>query len=227
MIYITGDTHGQLARLEKLEEYLELQKGDYLIICGDFGFIYYDNFVEELILNSLSQKNYTILFIDGNHENFPAIFRYPEEQWNGGKIHRIRENIIHLMRGQVFEIDGKSIFTFGGALSVDRAFRKLNISYWDEEVPNISEILEAKQNLEKCNGYVDYIITHTVPTSVKNLMHYTVGENDADKDFTDFLDEVRIIVNYKKWFAGHFHINRYATESDNIKILYEGTGVLI
>ena len=56
---------------------------------------------------------------------------------------------------------------------------------------------------------------------------YTVDENDADKEFTDFLDEVRIMVNYKRWFAGHFHVNRYATESDNIKILYEGTDVLI
>lgn len=227
MIYITGDIHGDISRIEKLETYLDLKEGDYLIICGDFGFLYYDNYIEELVLNSLSQKNYTIMFVDGNHENFPAIFRYPEERWEGGRIHRIKENVIHLMRGQVFEIDGKSIFTFGGALSVDRPFRKLNVSYWNEEIPNENEILEAKQNLEKCNGYVDYIITHTVPTSVKNLMHYTVDENDADKEFTDFLDEVRIMVNYKRWFAGHFHVNRYATESDNIKILYEGTDVLI
>lgn len=227
MIYVTGDTHGGIERINDLEEKLGLQKGDYLIVCGDFGFIYYDNYVEQLVLNEFSTKEYTILFIDGNHENFPALFRFPEEIWNGGRVHRIRENVIHLMRGQVFEIEGKRIFAFGGALSTDRAFRKLNISYWDEEIPSKDEILEAKHNLEMCNYKVDYIVTHTAPTSVKELMCYQISELDADRAFTDYLDEVRCKVEYKKWFCGHFHVNRYATNSDNIKVLYEGTDALL
>lgn len=28
---------------------------------------------------------------------------YPVEIWNGGKVHRINDSVIHLMRGQVFE----------------------------------------------------------------------------------------------------------------------------
>lgn len=43
----------------------------------------------------------------------------PIEYWNGGKIHRVRPSVIHLMRGQVFNLQGKMFFTFGGASSHD------------------------------------------------------------------------------------------------------------
>ena len=44
---------------------------------------------------------------------------YPITEWNGGKVHKIADNIIHLMRGQVFDIDGIRFFTMGGASSHD------------------------------------------------------------------------------------------------------------
>ena len=43
----------------------------------------------------------------------------PAEQWEGGKVHFIRENVIHLMRGQMYRIQGKDFFVFGGARSHD------------------------------------------------------------------------------------------------------------
>ena len=46
------------------------------------------------------------VFIDGNHENYDRLSAYPVTEWRGGKVHRIADNILHLMRGQVFEIDG-------------------------------------------------------------------------------------------------------------------------
>ena len=45
--------------------------------------------------------------------------KYPTEEWNGGKIQRIRPHVIHLMRGQVFDLQGYSFFTMGGARSHD------------------------------------------------------------------------------------------------------------
>ena len=45
------------------------------------------------------------------------IGEYPLEEWHGGKArHIIRDKVILLERGQVFEIDGK---TFAGASSHD------------------------------------------------------------------------------------------------------------
>ena len=147
MIYITGDTHGDHIRfIENNMGDDEWTEKDYLIVCGDFGFVFLNNDSEKEFLDFLEKKPYTICFCDGNHENFPAIFSYPKELWNGGYVHRIRNNVLHLMRGQVFQIDGKKIFTMGGAYSIDRYVRKLNFSYWKEELPNNQEYHEASKN---------------------------------------------------------------------------------
>ena len=41
------------------------------------------------------------------------------EEWHGGRVHKIRDHVIHLMRGEMFDLDGKKIFAFGGARSHD------------------------------------------------------------------------------------------------------------
>ena len=98
------------------------------------------------ILDELAEKPYQILFIDGNHENFNALNSYPVEEWNGGKVHRIRKNILHLMRGQVFTIEGKTFFTMGGAYSIDKHLRKEGYSWWSDEKPNDAENGESDEN---------------------------------------------------------------------------------
>ena len=48
------------------------------------------------------------------------IAEYPLEEWHGGKVrHIVRDKVILLERGQIFNIEGKSFFTFGGASSHD------------------------------------------------------------------------------------------------------------
>ena len=124
MIYITGDCHADFRRFDTdiFPEQNDMTKDDYVIICGDFGGIWdkdKESSREKWWLDWLEAKPYTTLFVDGNHENFDRLYEYPIEEWHGGKVHKIRESVIHLMRGQVFEIDGKKIFTFGGARSHD------------------------------------------------------------------------------------------------------------
>ena len=120
MIYVTGDTHGEQNRFIASREEKRWTAEDVLIVCGDFGFLFFNDRSENLFLDDLERRPYTVCFLDGNHENFPAIFSYPEEEWCGGRVHRIRRNIIHLMRGQVYEIQGRTIFTMGGAYSMER-----------------------------------------------------------------------------------------------------------
>ena len=120
MIYITGDCHADFRRFNTdiFPEQNEMTKEDYVIICGDFGGVWdkdKESAREKWWLDWLEEKSYTTLFVDGNHENFDRLYDNPVEEWHGGKVHKIRSSVIHLMRGQVFEIDGKEIFTFGGA----------------------------------------------------------------------------------------------------------------
>ena len=153
----------------------------------------------------MSGYGYTICFCDGNHENFPAIYSYPTEIWNGGRVHRIRKNIIHLMRGQVFDIEGKKFFTMGGAYSIDKYMRLENVSWWKEELPTNSEYREATSSLKECENHVDYIITHTAPTEIIRRMGYSPDAHDAE--LCGFLEWVMHEVKFEKWFFGHWHID--------------------
>ena len=206
MIYITGDTHGQIDNFVngKIDD-KGWGKDDYLIICGDFGFVFLDDESESEELDYLATKPYTICFADGNHENFHKIFSYPQEEWNGGKVHRIRGNIVHLMRGQVFEIEGKKFFTMGGAFSIDRYMRRLNYSYWREELPNDAEYREAVKNLENNNFEVDIVISHTAPTEIIRRFGRTPDAHEIE--LTGFLEWVMYKVKHSHWYFGHWHLD--------------------
>lgn len=115
-IGITGDIHGDL-NLIRIKKAIK-EKYDYLIVTGDFGYIWDNSKVEIDTLNKIEEMPITILFVSGNHENFNLLNEYPIKDWNGGKVQFIRKNIIHLLRGQVFTINDKKIFTFGGAKSI-------------------------------------------------------------------------------------------------------------
>ena len=217
MVYVTGDTHGDQMRFSDGYWDAGLTADDTLIICGDFGFVFENDDSENRFLDDLEKRSYTICFVDGNHENFPAIFSYPEVTWNGGKVHRIRENIYHLMRGQIFTIEGKTIFTMGGAYSVDRPWRRLNESYWYEELPCDAEFKEAVRNLEAHHFKVDFILTHTAPDSIiYELCHLEkinmLARHDTDAELTGFLEWVKRETTFRHWYFGHWHIDRSITE---------------
>jgi len=154
MVYVTGDTHGDPERLSK-SALKALKDGDTLIICGDFGFIWNNSRAEKRILKSLSKRHYNICFIDGTHENFDILNAYPVTNWNGGNVHRISDNIYHLMRGQIFTIDGLKIFTMGGGESADLDSRLEDNPWLKYEIPSKEELLEGANNLEKANCKIE------------------------------------------------------------------------
>ena len=196
--------------MEKLEDkyfpvQLNMSKEDYLIICGDFGGVWDRTKERDQILNSLANKNFTTLFIDGNHENFDILNKMPVSQWHGGKVHFIRDSIIHLMRGQVFEIDGLTFFTMGGGNSVDKAYRVPHRSWWKQEMPSDEEKETGIKNLELHNNEVDYIITHTAPTDIVIQIRDVNGD---ELPLNEYLLQIKHNVKFKKWFFGHFHENK-------------------
>lgn len=241
MIYITGDTHGSLERFSEVGMKGESTwtADDKVIICGDFSFIWYDEDnkkgkeYDNKALDILAQKPYEILFIDGNHENFNELYSYPQVERYGDKVHKIRDNIYHLQRGRIYKIEGKSFFTFGGAYSIDKYRRQENISWWSQESPNEQEYARAEQALAQVNYKVDYIITHTAPAAVIEVLMYLMPYEDRinytvnakDYRITNFLNEkIWFKASFKHWYFGHWHldkqINNKATAllSDVIKI---------
>ncbi len=99
MLYITGDTHGDYEIFNE-RRLGQLKKGDDLIITGDFGFVW-DNSKEEIKnLKKLSKKKFSILFVEGAHENYELLSGYEEVDLYGGKARKIGSDIYCLKRGE-------------------------------------------------------------------------------------------------------------------------------
>ena len=210
MIYVTGDTHGNFRRFqpEYFPEQAGVTKNDVVIIAGDFGGVWFGDSRDDETLDWLERLPFTLAFVCGNHENYDALERYPVAEWHGGKVHRVRPHVLHLMRGQVFELESYRFFTMGGAKSHDTNHRINHISWWWQELPSDEEYSEALQNLERYNWQVDYIITHCAPTSIALMGS---RHNEADR-LTDFLQEVRERATYHYWLFGHYHDNKAVDE---------------
>ncbi|MDE6101726.1 MAG: metallophosphoesterase [Ruminococcus sp.] len=205
MIYVTGDTHGDIERFN-VPEFKKLRRRDTLIICGDFGFLWNNSKKEVAALKKLMSKDYTIAFIDGCHENFDLLESYPEKTWNGGKVRHIGRNIYHLMRGQVYTIENKKIFTFGGGHSHDYDFRHDSKNWWEREQPTHEEITTALKSLFDNNNKVDYIITHEPPASLKDCLGVDVFQR---LEVHAFFEEIIKTCQYEKWFFGKCHIDKH------------------
>ena len=142
MIYVTGDMHGEEERLYS-RNMRKLKEGDTLIVCGDFGFVWDGSPKERKLLEYLGSRKYNVAFVDGTHENFDLLSKCRMTVWNGGRVHRVSGNLFHMMRGQIFNIEGCKIFTFGGGESLDREMRTEHQTWWREELPTPAELQEG------------------------------------------------------------------------------------
>ncbi len=201
LIYVTGDMHGDFSRFNS-KAIRKLKKGDTLIICGDFGFIWDGSKKEKAILERIGKFRFSVLFVDGCHENFDLLKEYEISEWNGGKARIISGGLVHLMRGEVYTIEGKKIFTFGGGQSTDRDLRRLGKSWWEEEVSSEDDINNGIANLEKCDYIVDYVVTHEPPYSIQEFMGMSNPHNFG------VMEQLKNNGKFKKWFFGSQHVNK-------------------
>lgn len=213
MIYLTGDTHipidiGKLS-CKSFPKQQEMTRSDYVIVLGDFGLLWKKDETYDYWIDVLSKRTYTLLFLDGNHENFDWLDSLPVETWHGGRVHRIAENILHLMRGEIFEIGGSTFFTLGGAVSYDKVFRAEGISWWPQERPSWADFSRSIENLARHDNHVDYVLTHTAPATILQVLRlYTSSWNSAaDRSVENALQAIDNDIHYKGWYFGHWHLD--------------------
>ena len=209
-----------------------MTRNDFVIILGDFGGIWSNTKEEKYWLDWLNDKPFTTLFVDGNHENFNMLDTFPVIDFHGGKAHKIRDNIYHLMRGYVFDICDKKFFAFGGASSHDirdgildpndfvdmddfrdtyrrwqkygKMFRVRGVSWWNQEMPNDEEMERGRQSLKAVNNEVDFVISHCAPQEVASVMGFTA----RDKLTWYFNQLLWDGLKFTKWLFGHYHTNK-------------------
>ena len=212
MIFITGDLHSDINRLLDCPKLKNLTKDDYLIITGDFAL---SKKHHNDLINILNNQPYTTLFIEGNHEFFDELKTLPVKEWKGGKVQYLASSIIHLMRGQIYNIDNKTIFTFGGAESIDKLYQIKKGTWYKEEMPTKKEIDEGFINLAKSKHEVDYIITHCFTSRAENKLY----NKSVANELTDFFEFVFQSIKFKKWFTGHYHMDKPIEK--NVQCMYE------
>ncbi len=224
---------------------------------------------EKYALDWLEQKPFTTLFVPGNHENYDRLIGchddrlldswfyakmpaeekaklrqgYPREHWHGGIVRVLRPSVLMLERGDIFVIDGKYCFAFGGARSHDirdgilnptdypdeDAFKKdykakrsgmirvQGISWWDAEMPSQAEMDYGRNNLRSFmerHEKIGFVFTHDAPASDKIYLGY-----DGVDELNKYLESLRDEMKYDKWFYGHLHDNKRVF--DNHYLLYE------
>jgi len=229
-LYITGDIHGDPSRfddkyLKEQYDLLPLMAEDTMIICGDFGLPWdeRESPKDEYWLSWLEKKQATFLFIDGNHENFHLLNKFPVKEWHGGKVHELRPNILHLMRGEIFDICGLKTLAFGGAYSVDRRYRVLDISWWKEEIYSQEDLKNLKNTLKQVNYKVDIVLTHTAPVRFLHPKTKEIGINWTafEDDVAKMLSKIEPQIDYKMWYFGHFHFD-WIDKEQHCRSIYTG-----
>lgn len=248
MIFVCGDIHRaydyykvpllvrQLNEDGTIDRCLKDNEPIYIICTGDFGFIWNnakgykkkDGFgvakedSEELqdCFNSLAEgTTITFLFLDGNHENFDMLNAVKKSIKWGGYVQQVAAHVYHLMRGEIYTLDGLTFLTIGGGLSVDKKHRTEGKTWWPQEELSQDEANYAMKNFETHNLKVDYILSHTCPQPVVNRLEAeclpaydtaTWGQK-TDDPTTIRLTPFALVGDFKAWIFGHFHIDHQTT----------------
>jgi predicted phosphodiesterase len=225
-LYFCGDSHGECGAIVNWSSQVE---NSTLYHVGDLGI---DEFRLDWLAARLNKRNNKLFAIFGNHEHF----RFNDQVY--GK----NENLKLLKDYSIIEIDGKRILGIGGAISLDRQFRK----EWAKKHPGKSNYYHEdeffhldEKFLNECRN-IDILVTHTIPEH-----HVALADPNFPKKFAQYDDKLMedlakeradvqkafdILSSNNKlqlWCVGHWHISQtsYIGETKvkmlNIDEIYE------
>ena len=220
-VFITGDTHQSLDinKLNSKNFPLNsiLTKDDILIICGDWGCIWDGSGEDKYWQNWYEKKNFTTFVVLGNHENYDLIQNYPIVQFCGGRARKVSDSVYLEIRGEVYNFNGKTFLSFGGADSTDKHLRKEGESWWSGERITGEDLENARRNVKKYD-YIDYVITHTGGSEVNRFIGFEPSESDK------ILDQILSEIKYGTHYCGHYHVDLYYL---NHRIIYDDVCELV
>lgn len=227
--YLLGDIHGYWSVIANHLVHND-EKNIAYIQVGDFGIGFYEDEPNKLkqLDDMLNDYESDLYVMRGNHDN-PAWFK------DGGsdKIADIKsglKRIVFIQDYTVLNIDFENILFVGGAVSIDRRPRMMDLreSWWVDEIFVLDE--------EKLKGFegIDRVITHTAPDFCEpirmNNLVYGYASNDMGllqdlKIERDLITKMANILmlngknpKLKGWYYGHFH-NNYRFLHSNIEFV--------
>lgn len=214
-ILVVGDVHGSWSQIEKAIRHAKELGLDTIFQVGDYGIWSNDKPFLNKQQALLEEWDMQLLFIDGNHENFP---RLHEKKILEDGTRYVRDNITHVPRGYRWEWHGLTFLALGGAASIDKKFRRTGYSWWPEELITVEDILTAQSG-----GPVDVMFTHDSPSTAPNsvtddfrgqleaMEYFGVNEVAYCTDHRERLAEVTNVTTPRLLIHGHYHMSMYGT----------------
>lgn len=225
-VYVTGDTHGNFARIEKwCDEQKDLTVDDVLIILGDAGINYYQNKKDVELKRKISILPITLVCVHGNNEERP-------ENCPGYNLEHVDElececwiqdefpNIMFPRDGKM-TINGTKFLVIGGAYSIDKQLRKLYGWHWFESEQLTDQEKDRIREIVRTDREYDYVLTHTCPIKYvpQHLFLRGVDQSKIDKSMEIFLNEIEEVIQYGQWLFGHYHADQRL--NDHVALCFE------
>ncbi len=237
MVYVIADIHGSLQSLqERIRLMPMLTEDDYIIIAGDAGLMYGDYNMGS-VKKFMKKLKCKFIIIRGNHDNrYHDYARQNPDTWmfsDDGMYawENKYPNILYVKDGGgVYSIGGNSILFIPGAYSVDKPYRLARgLPFETREELTIDEADNLLEEAEQVR--FDYVVSHTCPYFLLPKLQYL---------FLDYVDQSKVSYwtekicqavydniggNYKAWYFGHFHDDRYF-EEENLTMVYNSFEVI-
>ena len=203
-IIVFGDWHGSLkwAKRAITEAMRDHPNIDYFFHIGDFGYFEENEHYIKELSKLLQNIEKTLIFIDGNHENHHIL----DSAQNRTGLDPISPRIFYARRGTLFSWNDLLILTFGGAYSIDRKWRTLNETYWEEEEITSEQIEQFKANPAR----PQIMLTHDAPSRPPNINPLNPQYfSPATQEKADLhMEKIKTIMGIAKpdtLIHGHFH----------------------
>ena len=244
--YITGDKHRNFERVKRFCRDMNTRRKDILIILGDAGFNYYEDFRDDELKREISGLNITLFCLHGNKENRPQnVGTYGVRNFCGGKVYYEPKypNIFFAIDGEIYTFEGKKYLVVGGAHSVDK-MRCLEEGkpFWEDEMPDDATKTLVEERLKSENNSIYGLMTHTCPIkylptemfmstrqnaelnrkkqkSKKKAQNIKIFKPDIDRATEEWLDKLEEKVAYEVWYCGHYHVDK---QIDKVNMMCHG-----
>lgn len=207
-IGIAGDWHDNWKYIWKVVKRAHEKNTQVILQVGDFGY-WEDRPGYGVLSDWLKERDMWLMFIDGNHENFPLLYSKPVH--SEGYRH-IEERIIHLPRGFRWKWEDRTFTALGGATSIDRGWREPGLEWFPEEDITLGDAARTSQE-----GHTDILLTHDAPQSIivpfepvgLEIPHYDLHRSATSRYL---LDKVMFDTTPNYLFHGHYHTDYETTQ---------------
>jgi hypothetical protein len=203
-LMLIGDTHGNVAPLAHKLQIAQSHGIEHAFVLGDFGILPGMGgivFIDEINRHANNHK-VNLWAIPGNHENhdqWDAWLSMPGLPKENGFV-AIRSRVWISPKVNTFVFGRKRWMVMGGAVSIDRRWRREGESWWPNETfseKNLASVLDYK------GKPIDYVLSHDC--SNRTPWGFQLVPDPLSQENRERIDRALDHIQPKMHFHGHMH----------------------